>query len=159
MKFNFITMIASIYSLLFLKVSICLFIIRLGPRPIYQKLCQGTAIILTVYTIACGFTIIFQCTPIEKIWNRMGVEGQCFTRTQLMGLSYAHTGQSRETTFIQDQALTHSTATSVFTDFLLVLIPIPIVWNVQIPVRQKAILTVVLTLGLLWAPSLLTFSS
>jgi len=130
MKFNFITQIASIYSLLFLKVSICLFIVRLGPRPIYKILCQGTAIILTVYTIACGFTIIFQCTPIEKIWNRMGVEGHCFTKAQLMGLSYAHT------------------ATSVFTDFLLVLIPVPIVWNVQLPVRQKAILTFVLTLGL-----------
>ena len=96
MKYNFITQLISVYTLLFLKVSICLFIARLGPRPIYKRICYGTASILTVYTIACGFTITFQCTPIERIWDRMGVEGTCFPPTTLLGLAYTHVCQSRE---------------------------------------------------------------
>lgn len=96
MKYNFVCQLISIYCLLFLKLSICLFIARLGPRPIYKRICYGTAIILSLYTVACGFTIIFQCTPVEKIWDRTGVEGTCLSRASLLGLSYAHTGQSRK---------------------------------------------------------------
>lgn len=154
MKCNYIMQVITIYCLLFVKVSICLFIARLGPRPIYKKICYGTATILTVYTIASGFTIIFQCIPIEKTWNRGGVQGTCFPSTTMVGLAYAHTGQSREYLFlffffVQDQALTRCTAVSVFTDFFLVFLPAPIVWKVQIPTRQKVILTIVLALGLL----------
>lgn len=99
MKCNYIMQVITIYCLLFVKVSICLFIARLGPRPIYKKICYGTATILTVYTIASGFTIIFQCIPIEKTWNRGGVQGTCFPSTTMVGLAYAHTGQSREYLF------------------------------------------------------------
>jgi len=60
----------------------------------------------------------------------MGVQGTCFSGTTLVGLAYAHT------------------AVSVFTDFFLVFLPAPIVWKVQIPTRQKVILTIVLALGL-----------
>ncbi|KAF8463422.1 hypothetical protein BDZ91DRAFT_682723 [Kalaharituber pfeilii] len=134
LKLNLITQLLNLVSILFVKLSICFFLARLAPAPIYNRLCYGTAIFMTIYTIACEFTIAFQCVPMGKIWNR-AIEGTCFSISTLQGLSYTYS------------------AVNILTDFFLVILPVPMIWTLQIPTRQKAVLTMVLALGLFAAVS------
>jgi len=130
LKYNFVTQVLSVLAIMFVKISICLFLARLAPTPTYKRICYGIAIFMGIYSIGADFTIIFQCTPIEKIWNRLGVKGTCFTVPVLMGLSY-----------------THSTI-NISSDILLVFLPVPMLWKAQIAPRKKVILYIILALGL-----------
>ncbi|KAI5779910.1 hypothetical protein DFH27DRAFT_520180 [Peziza echinospora] len=129
LKLNLITQLLNLAAILFVKISICFFIARLAPKPIYRKICYGTAIFMTFYTIFCEFTIALQCIPMEKIWNRVSVQGTCMKIPMLLGFSYTYS------------------AVNILTDFFLVFLPVPMIWNIQIAKRQKFALILILALG------------
>ena len=75
------------------------------------------------------FTTIFQCRPISAAWNIeiQPADKQCMS---VMKVYY------------------FSTAFSILTDLLLCIIPLPLLWKLKLPRREKVIVTLIFGLGL-----------
>jgi hypothetical protein len=82
-------------------------------------------LILAVWIVNV-FTTIFQCSPIEGAWN-FELQPKCIS---VMKVYY------------------FSTAFSILTDVLLVILPLPLFWKLKLPIREKWIITVLFGLGL-----------
>ncbi len=120
MKYSYGEWIQTFQTLMFNKISICLFLLRIPVEKIFLRPIQ---VVLTLLWI-------FQCNPIAGAWNKQ-VPATCFTNAQLQRI-------------IISQALI-----SVTSDFMLALFPIVLLWNVQIPLRIKAGLCSLMALGLM----------
>ncbi|EJT77318.1 hypothetical protein GGTG_07230 [Gaeumannomyces tritici R3-111a-1] len=82
--------------------------------------------LLTVVGIAQALT---QCTPMAFTWDKSIVGGQCVSQTYLVISSYV------------------SSSLSCTIDFALAALPIPMLWNVQLPRRVKFAVIGILSLG------------
>jgi hypothetical protein len=78
-----------------------------------------------MYAIASVVATIFQCNPIPRAFNKL-IEGTCINNAQFW---YANAGFS------------------IATDLLILLMPMPLVYQLQIPRIQKIALFIVFTLG------------
>ena len=81
--------------------------------------CAGTA--------AC-IAFVFQCHPVEFFWNRAIPGGHCLPGNA---------------SFLANAVI------SLMIDIWILLIPIPTVWRLRIPTRQKIALSVIFMIGLL----------
>ena len=83
------------------------------------------------FYIAIAITLIFQCTPREKIWHPY-VQGRCIN--------------------IDVQIVT-SGSWNVISDISLLVIPLHSIWLLQIPIKRKLGVSAVFATGLLWTAS------
>ncbi|KAL7268336.1 hypothetical protein RUND412_009040 [Rhizina undulata] len=129
LKLNFISQSICVCAAALVKMSICFFLLRLAVKPIYRRICYGLLIFTGLYNISCTFEIVFQCKPIARAWDRT-IEGQCMSSSVLTGLSY-----------------TYNTV-CISMDFFLVALPILMLWDVKIRRRKKAMICIILGLGI-----------
>ena len=76
--------------------------------------------------IVCQFIVIFECTPIHYFWDRTPVTGHCLDVQK----------------FFDGQAVPN-----IITDVILLALPLPLIWNLQLPANQKVALSGVFLLG------------
>ncbi|KAI9658765.1 MAG: hypothetical protein M1821_002325 [Bathelium mastoideum] len=131
-KYSYGEWIQTFQTLMFNKLSICFFLLRIPVETRYIRPIQGTVIGLIVSNIALTLVWIFQCNPIAGAWNT-NVPAKCFTYAQLQRI-------------IISQAII-----SIISDFMLALFPIVLLWKVQISLRIKAGLCFLMALGLITA--------
>lgn len=96
-------------------MSLLVFYLRLSPQPWFRWSVWGTMIFIGGYTIGIVFSLIFACKPIAQAWD-IRVGGECID----MAVLYIVTA-----------------AANIFSDLILFCLPIPMVYNLQIPRRQK----------------------
>lgn len=130
MKYSYGEWIQTFQTLMFTKISICFFLLRIPVERYLLRPIQGAMIFLVVTNIVLTLLWIFQCNPIATAWNK-DTPGHCFTDAQLQRI-------------IMSQALI-----SIISDFALALFPILLLWKVQIALRIKAGLCVLMGLGLM----------
>ncbi|KAL8835309.1 MAG: hypothetical protein Q9170_003364 [Blastenia crenularia] len=107
-------------TLMFTKVSICLFLLRITVTPSTIRPLQAAFVMLVVSNIVLSLAWIFQCTPhLDKAWNDK-LPGKCFTKV-----------------------------ISIISDFFLSLFPIIILRKVQIGFRDKVGLCLLMGLGVI----------
>jgi hypothetical protein len=82
---------------------------------------------------AVTFAVIFQCTPVNFIWNKALASGHCINFEK----------------FIFSTALIN-----IITDFTLVAMPVPILWKLQMPTAKK-----IGTCGIFLLPGIVIISS
>ncbi|KAH6647762.1 hypothetical protein BKA67DRAFT_594677 [Truncatella angustata] len=128
LKLNFFSQPIYLWATPLVKVSVGFFLVRLSPTKLYRRVLQGTIVFLVVYTFMCFTTLLLQCKNLAVIWD-LEVKTTCWPITTLLGLSYANS------------------TINILTDILFALVPIPMLWNVQINVRTKASLICILGLG------------
>ena len=133
MKYSYGEWIQTFQTLMFTKISICLFLLRIPVEKHLIRPIQGAIAVLIISNIVLTLLWIFQCNPIASAWNKQ-TPGSCFTDGQLQRI-------------IISQALI-----SIISDFMLALFPIVLLWNVQIAPRIKAGLCALMALGLMYAP-------
>lgn len=93
-----------------------------------QRFFRGYFVLLVVYGLWTFFSSIFTCWPIEAYWmSVMGVQGRCMDNTSL--------------TF-------SNAAINIATDIILIAVPMPLLWRLQIPRRQKYVLMGLFCLGI-----------
>lgn len=83
---------------------------------------------LALYT-AILFTLIFECSPIEKVWNPLYEGGHCINR---------------------NTALIVSGAVNVLSDLLNLLLPLWATWHLQMTWKRKAGISAVFATGLMY---------
>ena len=127
------------------KVSILLFNRRLSAGTHSRVFsCAVWAAIgaIVAYALAFILILVLQCQPLDSYWLRW---------------SPTYTG--KYTCYTQEATtLPISAYLSVATDFLALLLPFWLVWNIKLPRRQKWSLYAIFSLGLMWA-SYLIYSS
>lgn len=125
--------IAYVANTTILKLSIGYFLLRVCVKK-FQKVIIWTVIsIVTAYSVFYFFMIIFQCHPVSYFWNRFdGIhKGTCVGASVVSGCTYAHS------------------ALSVWADWTLALLPISLVWDLDMNPRTKVSVVIILALGAL----------
>lgn len=80
-------------SLMWTKVSICLFLLRIPIRKIVVRPLQASVAILIVSNIILTLLWILQCHPVNAVWNST-VKGNCFSRGQLQRVILAQASKA-----------------------------------------------------------------
>jgi hypothetical protein len=86
-------------------------------------LCHGTGVF---------FAAIFQCWPIQYTWDKNIIGGSCFN---------------------QQAFYRYVSLPNIVTDFVILIMPMPLVWKLQTRLTHKLALTGVFLLGGLYVPS------
>lgn len=76
------------------------------------------------------FFSIFQCKPVDFFWDRTTKQGTCLDPDILLGIVYLYT------------------VMAAISDFTLGLLPIFMIWNLQMRLRTKFSLAIILGLGI-----------
>jgi hypothetical protein len=130
-KLNFITQPIYLFAIGLVKISVGLFLLRIAVRPLYRRIIIGIMAFMAFYTTGCFFTLILQCTNLAVQWDHT-VKATCWSAHTIKTLSYVNV------------------SLNILTDLLFsVVIPIPLLWSVQMNKRQKSSLMCILGLGVL----------
>ncbi|KAK8135070.1 hypothetical protein PG984_007082 [Apiospora sp. TS-2023a] len=109
------------------KLSLTVFYLRLSPLKWYRRATWATMGIVGVYSIIMICCMAFACTPVVKIW-RPNVRGTCLDRRALY---------------------TASASMNTLTDIMLFVLPIPMVYGLQMPIKRRLVALGVFAAGLL----------
>ncbi|KAI4196374.1 MAG: hypothetical protein LQ346_003233 [Caloplaca aetnensis] len=115
-----------ITSLSFTKISILLLYRRIFPNRNFHAVLWAVGGFVTAYTVANVLYIIFGCHPIQAVFNPL-TKGKC----------------------INGEAAILAVATmTIVTDFIILLLPLPLVWKLHLPKIRKFQLTLIFLLGI-----------
>ena len=113
------------------KLSLLLLFNRIFPVKRVMIATYAVGFFVLTWMVWAGIATIAQCVPIESFWNQ-NVPGHCIN---------------------SDAFCIAAGALNVLTDFAIIAIPIPIIWNLQkISLAQKLGFVFVFTLGGWYAP-------
>ncbi|KAL5361293.1 hypothetical protein BJX96DRAFT_82992 [Aspergillus floccosus] len=114
-------------ALTMVKVSILLFLRRLESKSrLVNSLIWGTMAVTVGLFVSVLFVDLFQCWPVAYVYDKSITNGKCI----------------RQGTFYVATA-----ALNLFTDLLVLSIPIIITWSLHMPLRRKLAVCLILCLG------------
>ncbi|EME85190.1 uncharacterized protein MYCFIDRAFT_119694, partial [Pseudocercospora fijiensis CIRAD86] len=111
----------------FLKVSIGLFLLRVATNKIHIWIVRMIMILAAVFGFAFLFVVIFQCWPISDWWSLDPTQKHCIKPDIVIGLTYGVSGLN------------------VIADWTLGILPAFIVKDLQMSVRQKRLVAIILS--------------
>ncbi|KAJ4329048.1 hypothetical protein N0V84_000399 [Fusarium piperis] len=129
MKLNFVSQPIFLTAVCVVKLSVGCALMRIASTKFYRYLIMSIMSFMVIYTIGCVVAIMFQCTDIRNIWDA-SVKATCWSQSTLQSLSYANA------------------ALNIITDLLFaIVIPTPMLWNLNVHFRTRATLIGILGLG------------
>lgn len=87
-----------------IKISACLFLLRIMARGTTKTLRRSLYILMGILLVLCVVTaivILIQCIPIEAGWNPR-IKGRCCAYSRILGIGYAQSGESRVLSNVPD---------------------------------------------------------
>lgn len=108
------------------KASLLCFYYRLSALTWLKRTSLGLNIIQIAYSTALVLALFFACQPLSKVFSATVTEGSCINRTSV---------------YICIAAL------NIASDVVLLIMPIPVVWALQMPRMQRVGVLVVFLLG------------
>lgn len=115
------------------KISIACFLRRFVPNKNYQRFLMGSIVFLVAFTLSCAGTLIFNCgTKVSANWNfalRATGEAKCFSNKTFTDIGI------------------FNSSVNIATDVLFAVLPVPIIWNLQVNLRTRLTLVFILGLG------------
>ncbi|XPS81328.1 hypothetical protein M3J07_013292 [Ascochyta lentis] len=132
-----IHMIAVVIGISLAKISICFFLLRLTVSRLCSYFLWSIIVFTACFAIACTGTLIFQCTPVAAAWD--------------VRLRAPPFGTGNATCFSREAFRTiglFNGVVNILTDFLLALLPIPLIWTLPMTIRSRLSLIVILGLGI-----------
>ena len=110
------------------KISALLFFLQINPDPKFRQAVFLLIGICTTFCLAVIVADVFQCKPISKAWlGRLEKGGKCFDQLFFF----------RSTAVI-----------NIVLDFAILFLPMPMIWTVQRPMRQRVLLCLVFAVGI-----------
>ncbi|KAH8888969.1 hypothetical protein GQ53DRAFT_723745 [Thozetella sp. PMI_491] len=107
------------------KVSILFLYLKLIPQRGYQYICWGMMAFVALTGLTCVIAGIFQCNPIHKAWDT-DVPGTCFNQVAL---------------YLSNAGL------NILQDFIIYILPVKRLWEIQLPRKQRIALIIVFVIG------------
>ncbi|ORY11144.1 hypothetical protein BCR34DRAFT_514285 [Clohesyomyces aquaticus] len=123
-------------SLCFTKLSIAFFLLSLTHRTRDRRFLWGMIGFLVIFMLFTFFSLILSCTPIQANWKFE-------LRPPPVG-----TGTARCLDFPTFRAMAMTnTIINIITDVLFAVLPVPMIWTLQVNMRTKISLIFILSLG------------
>jgi hypothetical protein len=113
------------------KLSIGVFLLRIATAKRYIYIIWGSLVMTIIFGIVCFFLVLFHCQPVEYTWNRTMDGGTCTSPKQVANVAFA------------------LSVMTIVVDWLYALLPIPIIWSLQMNRNLKLSVAFVLGLGVL----------
>jgi hypothetical protein len=101
--------------------------LRIFVQKTFRQACWVLLTFVILYGTATTLASVFQCTPIARTWNKT-INGVCLNTTIFW---YANAGFS------------------ILGDLILLALPMPILYNLKLPLNQRLALMLVFSLGIL----------
>lgn len=115
-------------AIMLVKLSILVFLLRLSPVKSFRWSVYATAFIVIGNYIPSAIISVVSCSPAAKTWDITITDGVCINKPAF---------------YVAGGAL------NVFTDVVMFFLPLPMVWALQAPSRQKLGVLLVFMTGLL----------
>jgi hypothetical protein len=116
-----------------LKISIGFMLLRLAVEKIHKTVIWTIIIITEVYGFIYFFIFVLQCRPLNFFWTRFtGVSGSCSDPNITVIATYVNS------------------AISCIGDWTFAIVPVFIIWNLQMNQRTKVSVGVILAMGALY---------
>ena len=151
-KYAYGEWIQTFATLMWTKVSICLFLRRIPATKLLIKPLEVSVAFLILSNVIITILWIVQCRPVDAAWNS-NIQGSCFSRGQLERIIIA---QASESTWDATALLSLRCpkVISAVSDFAFAAYPILILWKIQMNLNTKIGLCCLMGLGVLYvAPS------
>ena len=114
-------------SLQLTKISLILLYMRIfGTVGWFKKLCISLICIIAVYGVVSCMMGVFQCDPVAYAWNRGITGGKCINLTQF---------------FVANGSF------ALATDIIVLILPLPLLYGLNLPLGQKLALIPIFGLG------------
>lgn len=157
LKLESIAEVLVICSLVFTKISICLFLLRIFGKN--KKIWKWGLYSIMAFSIATNLgsvAVIYpSCRPVQKLWNP-GLPGTCWRSSAYIAIAEYNGGESPlHIPRKQEIMLTCHSAISILSDWALASLPIVFMWNIQMSIKTKVGITALMGAGFLCEPSFL----
>lgn len=120
----------------FIRLSIAVFLLRICVKTTHKVIIYATLAGVLAFSTFYFFLVLFQCSPVSFFWGQYeGMKGTCINPAAVPDASIAHS------------------VVSFTADWILGLLPIVLIWDIQMNRRTKISIAAILSLGLLYAPS------
>ncbi|KAL2062079.1 hypothetical protein VTL71DRAFT_6345 [Oculimacula yallundae] len=131
MRYFFWGEILYVITAFVMRLSIGFFILRIMTQRSFIWTIRMTMALITLATVMDLFYTIFQCKPISYFWLQFsGIPGKCLPAPQVQAISIAYS------------------AASATADILFGVMPICVLWNLQMNRKAKIIVGVLLCVGI-----------
>lgn len=128
----YISMVLYAPVTLAIRASVCVLLLRLTTSKLYKRIIYFNLIGIAALSAAYFFIMVFQCSPPSYFWTQvLGEPGYCHNKL-----------------IVTYSTAVHSSVSAV-SDWCLGLLPIALLWHVKINHRTKAIVAVLLSLGMM----------
>lgn len=107
------------------KLSLLSFYLRLSPDQTFRIMTYTLFGICAIAGLACAITVPLQCVPLSRLWGAT-TRGYCI---QLRSFYFANT------------------AIHMVTELMTYLLPIPTLWSLRLPIRQRIGLCFLMSIG------------
>lgn len=109
------------------KIAVLLLYLRIIPpnKKYYRYVIYSVMVFIALTVFACVVANIFQCTPVDFAWNK-NQQGSCINQ---VALYYSNAGLD------------------IFQDLVIYLLPIRILYQLQLPRKQKIALIAIFVVG------------
>jgi hypothetical protein len=120
-----------ISNMMFIKLSIAVFLLRLAVQRRYRYILYISAGIILVWSLVLFFWNLFQCSPVPAQWDYTIRNAKCVTSEQVVSAAYS------------------LSVMTILSDWLYALLPVPMIWSVKMTVQAKVTVIALLGLGVL----------
>ena len=125
MKVIYVTRVTYLLIITAIKSSVLLFYLRLSPFPTFRTWVIAAMVACIIEGVLFILMALFQCTPVRRVWN-FEIPGHCI---DTLGFFRA------ETVF------------NLVTNVVILLLPMPMVWHLQMALRRKLLLIGIFATG------------
>ena len=133
LEFQALATASYVLDMMFIKLSIGIFLLRLATQKRYRYLIWGSLAVIAIWSLALFFWNMFQCNPVQAQWDYTVLEqdptAHCASGDEIVNAAYA------------------LSVMTILSDWLYALIPIPIVWNVKMTTQTKITVVLILSMG------------
>jgi len=114
-----------------IRTSIAVFLLRLANTPLHKAIIWVNLILTWILSLAFFLILLLQCLPLDNFWARLrGQPGKCVDHDVVINATIVHSVLS---------------ATS---DIVLALLPVALLWRVQLDRGTKVSISLLLSLGI-----------
>lgn len=92
LKYKFLDFCQFFWALAMLKISVCLFLLRLSQFDRLKRVLWTLIGFLLASTLVLSLLIILQCQPIYKAWD-LNTSGRCFSTDTIMKITITQGGK------------------------------------------------------------------
>lgn len=113
-----------------IKASIALMLLRLSVFAIHKRILWITFVVVELYSAFFFFIFVFQCIPTDYFWTRYaGGHGRCLDTSIVVAATFGYS------------------AISCVGDLIFAILPISLVWSLQMGGKEKIAVVAILALG------------